>query len=142
MVLSAPFRMQADPMNWTLRLRQWHAYIGVFIAPSVLFFALTGAIQIFNLHEAHGSYTPAPLLEKLSAVHQNQVFEVSDEHHHAPGADDKISGATPALKGYFGAAAMGLVVSSLIGIWMGTTQTRRKALAWILLIAGTLLPLS
>jgi hypothetical protein len=129
-------------MNWTLRLRQWHAYIGLFIAPSVLFFALTGAIQIFNLHEAHGSYTPAPLLEKLSAVHKDQVFEASDDHHHAPGDDDKISGPTLALKWYFCAVAVGLVVSSLIGIWMGVTQIRRKALVWILLIAGTLLPLS
>jgi hypothetical protein len=129
-------------MNWTLRLRQWHGYIGLFIAPSVLFFALTGAIQIFNLHEAHGSYTPAPWIVKLSAVHQNQVFEAWDEHHHEAGDDDKISGSTLALKWYFCAVAVGLVVSSLIGIWMGITQTRRKALAWILLIAGTLLPLS
>jgi hypothetical protein len=142
MVLSAPFRMQADVMNWTLRLRQWHAYIGLFIAPSVLFFALTGALQIFNLHEAHDNYTPPRLLQKLSAVHQDQVFEASDEHHHAPGDDDKISGSTLALKWYFCAVAVGLVVSSLIGIWMGLTQIRRKALAWILLIAGTLLPLS
>jgi hypothetical protein len=142
MVLSAPFRMQADLMSWTLRLRHWHAYIGLFIAPSVLFFALTGALQIFNLHEAHDSYTPPPLIQKLSAVHQDQVFEASDAHHHAPGDDDKVTGATLALKWYFCAVAVGLAVSTLIGIWMGLTQIRRKGLAWILLIAGTLLPLS
>ena len=50
----------------TLLLRQWHGYLGAFIAPSVIFFALTGALQLFNLHEAHGDYRPAPIVERLS----------------------------------------------------------------------------
>jgi hypothetical protein len=135
-----------------LRLRQWHAYIGLFIAPSVLFFAVTGTLQIFNLHEAHGSYRPAVLLEKLSAVHKDQVFEQphahdappADQPASAPPADDdddKTSVSTMALKWLFTFMAVGLVCSSLIGIWMGTTQTRSKPLAWSLLAAGTLLPI-
>jgi len=55
-------------------IRIWHMYIGILIAPSVLFFALTGALQIFSLHEAHGSYEPPALLEKLSRLHKDQVF--------------------------------------------------------------------
>jgi hypothetical protein len=135
------------------RLRLWHAYLGLFIAPSVLFFALTGALQIFNLHEAHGSYRPAALFEKLSAVHKDQVFE--EPHDHPPPApaaagaqehpqgddDDRISGATLALKWFFLAVAVCLAVSTLIGMWMGTTQIRRKGTAWVLITAGTLLPL-
>ena len=45
-----------------LTIRRWHTYLGLFIAPSVLFFSLTGAVQLFSLHEAHGDYTPAPLV--------------------------------------------------------------------------------
>ena len=140
-------------MNWSLRLRKWHAYIGLFIAPSVLFFSLTGALQIFNLHEAHGTYQPPMLVEKLSAVHKDQVFEKSD--HHPPPGDDAQPGApapgddehgktaapTLVLKWYFCLVGVGLAVSTLIGIWMGTTQLRSKSMAWTLLIAGTLLPL-
>jgi hypothetical protein len=139
-------------------LRQWHAYVGLFIAPSVLFFSLTGAIQIFNLHEAHGSYHPAVLLEKLSAVHKDQVFEKphdkSAPDHDAPQAaaggagdqpaedeDEKQSASTRALKWFFLAVSLGLIASTLIGIWMGTTQIRRKGLAWSLLIVGALVPL-
>jgi hypothetical protein len=137
------------------RLRQWHAYIGLFIAPSVLFLALTGALQIFNLHEAHGSYRPAALIEKLSAVHKDQVFE--EPRHHPPpdepesasgaaGAhpaddDERIRAATLALKWFSFGVSLGLIVSTLIGIWMGTTQIRRKAVAWTLLIAGTVTPI-
>jgi hypothetical protein len=57
-----------------LLLRQWHTYIGVFIAPSVLFFALTGAYQLFGLHEAHAGYQPPPVLAKLGMLHKKQVY--------------------------------------------------------------------
>jgi hypothetical protein len=138
-------------------LRRWHAYVGLFIAPSVLFFALTGTIQIFNLHEAHGSYHPAVLLEKLSAVHKDQVFEEPhdqsapdhDATHAAAGGGDqpaadeeeKPSGSTYALKWFFTVVSLGLIGSTLIGIWMGTTQIRQKGLAWTLLIVGVLVPI-
>src|SRR5580658_11140943 len=153
MVLSAPFRLQADVMNWTLRLRQWHAYIGLFIAPSVLFFAVTGALQIFNLHEAHDGYRPAVLLEKLSAVHKDQVFERPHEHEepaaaapagdadqHPADDDDKPGASTLALKWLFLFVAIGLIFSTSIGIWMGITQLRRPALAWTLIAAGVTAP--
>lgn len=139
-------------------LRQWHAYLGLFIAPSVLFFSLTGAIQIFNLHEAHGSYHPAVLLEKLSAVHKDQVFEEPhdqsapdhDADQAAPGADgehpaaneeEKQSVPTYALKLFFAVVSLGLITSTLIGIWMGTTLIRREGLAWALLAVGALVPI-
>jgi hypothetical protein len=146
-------------MSWSLRLRKWHAYIGLLIAPSVLFFALTGALQIFNLHEAHGGYKPALLIEKLSAVHKDQVFEASHDHpapndgpppaqagaapdeHSAHDEDDRVAAATLALKWYFLFVALGLAVSTLVGVWMGTTQLRSKAIAWTLLVAGILLPI-
>jgi hypothetical protein len=140
-------------------LRQWHAYLGLFIAPTVLFFSLTGFIQIFNLHEAHGRYHPAVLLEKLSAVHKDQVFEQPrdqsapdhDATHAAAGAgadqpaadeDEKQSVSTYALKLFFAVVSLGLITSTLIGIWMGTTLIRRKGLAWSLLIVGALIPIA
>jgi hypothetical protein len=139
-------------------LRQWHAYVGLLIAPSVLFFSLTGALQIFNLHEAHGSYHPAVILEKLSAVHKDQVFKRPHDHDapdvEAPHAaadggenrpaaddDDQQSVSTYALKWFFAIVSVGLIASTLIGIWMGTTQIRRKGLALTLLIVGAVVPI-
>jgi uncharacterized iron-regulated membrane protein len=143
-------------------IRQWHSYIGVFIAPSVLYFALTGAAQIFNLHEAHGTYHPPVLLEKLSAVHKDQVFarphdekDDRDTQNRQGGAspaptaaqgppegdDDEVSTPTLLLKWFFALVATGLVVSSSLGIWMGLTQIRPKRTAAILLAAGTLTPI-
>jgi hypothetical protein len=140
-------------------VRQWHSYIGLFIAPSVLFFALTGAVQIFNLHEAHGGYQPPAIVEKLSSVHKDQVFAFGDHHHLAeavantgppvaapgPRVDaqdeaDRTALPTLLLKWFFLAVALCLILSTSFGIWMGVTQIRAKRLAWLLLVAGTVIP--
>jgi hypothetical protein len=133
----------------------WHSYIGLFIAPSVLFFALTGAMQLFSLHEAHGTYQPPAVVEKLSSVHKDQVFEFGDHHGQqpeaaphadvAPHADadeqaDKTGSQTVLLKVFFLLIAICLAVSTVLGLWMGLTLMRRKPLAWLLVACGTLIP--
>jgi hypothetical protein len=145
-------------------IRRWHSYLGLLIAPSVLFFALTGAVQIFGLHEAHDDYQPPALIEKLSSVHKDQVFELGDHGPPPPdssagqpngvvafavqnlhaGHDDHDSPGLPTtlLKWYFLIVAVALTVSTGFGIWMGLTQIRRKSLAWTLLFVGAAVPLA
>lgn len=51
--------------------RQVHLYLGIFISPALLFFAFTGALQTFNLHEAShngGSYKPAKWIVELGST--------------------------------------------------------------------------
>ena len=96
-------------------VRLWHHYIGFLIAPSVMFFALTGSLQLFSLHEAHGDYHPPALIEALGNVHKDQVFRIrpprggaapahhhEDEdadagshHHHDDDADAPVNAAAP-----------------------------------------------
>jgi hypothetical protein len=131
-------------------IRRWHTYVGLFIAPSVLFFALTGAAQLFSLHEAHGKYRPPALVEKLSSVHKDQVF-ASGSHHaeENPGDagpqgdddDDKVSMPTLMLKGFFLLVALCLALSTAFGMWMGLSQPHRQRVGWPLVIAGALIPL-
>jgi hypothetical protein len=136
-------------------IRTWHTYLGIFIAPSVLFFALTGALQIFSLHEAHDAYVPPQLLEKLSSVHRDQVFAVKahdddhageqahDEHAAAPPEhEEEPSLATTLLKYFFLLVAVALCVSTSLGLWLGLTHVRHKRLGWWLLAVGIILPAS
>ncbi len=135
-------------------LRTWHTYLSVFIAPSVIFFALTGALQIFNLHEAHAGYQPPVLLEKLARVHKDQVFERAERHEPPPplatdGApsprEDEDEGGpgllTLGLKWFFLLVALVLTTSTTLGLWIGLTHIARKRVAALLLCGGCLVPL-
>jgi len=139
-------------------VRQFHTYLGAFMAPSILFFAFTGALQLFSLHEAHGSYQPPVLIEKLSAVHKDQRFTAKPAPkaaHHGEDkqadADHQHGHAAPAaksppiralvLKLLFLAVAVSLIISTCIGVWMGVTYSRRKGVVWVLLILGAALPI-
>jgi len=59
-------------------LRAAHLYLGVFTAPALLFFAFTGALQTFGLHEgARGSdYKPPAWLEAMAHLHKKQSLEM------------------------------------------------------------------
>jgi hypothetical protein len=56
-------------------LRLVHLYIGVFIAPALLFFAFTGALQTFSLHETTrgSSYKPPAWAAILAQIHKKQT---------------------------------------------------------------------
>jgi hypothetical protein len=132
-------------------IRIWHTYLGMILAPSIIFFALTGLVQIFSLHEAHGGYKPPVLIEKLSAVHKDQVFETK-EHDAEPAEAPEPADAKPqapqrsmlgtyVLKWFFALVALGLGVSTLLGVWMGLKGTVRRRTNLCLLGVGIVLPI-
>lgn len=140
-----------------LLIRRIHAYLGLFIAPSVLFFACSGGLQLFNLHEAHGSYRPPAVIETLGNLHKDQVLSKPERHHGPPpGAADDGGHAAPdhadrdhdqgpkastlALKWFFEVVAVGLAASTLLGLWIGLRMTRTPRLSWGFLIAGVAVP--
>lgn len=162
-------------------IRQAHLYLGMLIAPSILMFAFSGAIQIFRLHEAHPGYKPPALIERLGRLHKDQVFAAAparraaaaDTHDadHGPALGDpqqptpsvsttpRASGGknvrtteAPApgragptlskqlLQWFFTLVAVGLIISTALGIWMGAMQSRWKVTARWLLLAGIAIP--
>ncbi len=141
---------RARPLMGAQGVRQLHLYLGVFFAPALLFFAATGALQVFSLHEAHGDYRPAPLIEKLGEVHKNQRFELKAHKPQKPkpalaaAKPPPVEEPTPlktlALKWFFLATALGLMFSTCLGLWMGLTHLRNRVLAFGLLCAGAIIP--
>jgi hypothetical protein len=131
-------------------IRIWHTYLGMILAPSIIFFALTGLLQIFSLHEAHDGYKPPALIEKLSAVHKDQIFEAK-EHNAEPAGPPEPADASPqapprsmigtyVLKWFFALVALGLGVSTVLGVWMGLKATLRRRTNLCLLGLGIVLP--
>ncbi len=153
---------------WLKRARQWHLWLGTFFAPSIIFFALTGALQLFNLHEGRpgGAYQPPAWIQTVASIHKDQT--VSERHGPPPGVspqqkdtpqadathppaqpqdghpDDEhgASKLTYALKWFFLAMALGLTVSTLLGIYMAFKYGRSRALVLGLLFLGTAIPVT
>lgn len=138
------------PIAWPMLIRQGHLFLGMIIAPSVLLFAITGGLQIFRLQESHEGYTPAPVIERLGRLHKDQVFSLPKKR--APEAAPAPRAREPEaprpgpplskvlLQWFFTLVAVGLVLSTLLGVWMGVMVSRWKVTARWLLLAGTVLP--
>lgn len=144
-------------------LRQLHLYVGVFIAPAILFFALTGALQTFSLHEAArgGSYRPANWTLVLAQLHKKQTIQVPPRKAApvaaaAPDAaiakPQRAKNGAPAqppqqqgpnsmpLKIFFLLVSMGLVSSTLTGLYMSWKYNRNVPLLATLFVAGIAVP--
>src|SRR2546422_735971 len=114
------------------KLRQIHLYLGCVFAPVLIFFALTGAWQLFALHRAtkDGSYRPPRAVAILSDVHQFQ--------HIPPTSTEK---GTP-LRYFILTAAVGLVFTTVLGIIMAFRFSPSKASVVLCLLAGVAIPVA
>jgi hypothetical protein len=134
-------------------LRQIHLYIGVFISPAILFFALTGALQTFSLHETpRGSdYKPPTWIVTLAQLHKHQTSALplrkprpaSDAPKHADAAPQPPAAPEKShlpMKIFFLLVAIGLFLSTLTGITMSYKFTRNRIIVTALLLAGIIVP--
>jgi hypothetical protein len=151
-------------------IRLTHLYLGVFIAPALLFFAFTGALQTFSLHETTrgSSYKPPAWAVMLAQIHKKQTPVVPVRRVPPPEkaavkpATDKSQAATqsapdaapkPAetsapkphnalpLKIFFLLVAIGLFASTLTGLYMSYKYIRNRSLITAILLAGIILPI-
>ncbi|MEW5305966.1 MAG: hypothetical protein WDW36_008475 [Sanguina aurantia] len=78
--------------------RTVHLYLGVFTAPAVLFFALTGGLQTFSLHETTrgSSYTPPAWLATVALLHKKQTTTAPPKRPRP--AEAPAAAASPALR--------------------------------------------
>ena len=134
-------------------LRLMHLYSGVFLAPAILFFAITGGLQMFSLHETTrgSSYVPPAILVHLAQLHKKATLTVPQRRlAPAPLAPPVPQlGPNPAapsqpsslpMKIFFAIVALGLVVSTLTGLVLSWTYTRNKLLVASAFLAGILVP--
>jgi hypothetical protein len=127
----------------------------MFMAPTVLFMAATGILQIYSLHEAHAGYTPPTIIEQIGRVHKDQVFQapphrenhdaqasarLPQEHTAPPRLQQTPTFARTALKAFLAVVAGLLIVSTLIGVWMALRQVQRWRTSVVLLALGTVAP--
>jgi hypothetical protein len=150
--------MRAEVLKF---IRQTHLYLGVFIAPAVLFFAFTGVLQTFSLHESSrdGSYRPAHWIVVLAQIHKKQTSQLPQRKTESPaspqaaGSGDrkqKAAAAAPIadlpahnplpLKVFFLLVGLGLVTSTFSGLYMSCKYCRNRFVLAFLLLAGIFIP--
>jgi hypothetical protein len=169
-------------MSFTHRIlktsRLIHLYLGVFTAPMLLFFAITGGLQTFSLHEtSRGSdYKPPAWLASAAQLHKKQTMvmpmrrpraippatDATDATRGAPTADSASTGdahSRPSadasaehrgdrpgknllpMKIFFVLVSLGLLISTLTGIYMAYRYSRRPRLISVILASGIAVPL-
>lgn len=136
-------------------IRQLHLWIAVFVAPTLLMFAVTGMLQLFKLHEAGGDYRPLPVVEKLGQVHIHQKYALRPVRGGPPQAAPAAARPAPAraeageegaplgetlVKWVFLVMSAGMTLSGGFGVWIALSNTRQRRLTLLLLAAGTVLP--
>jgi hypothetical protein len=137
----------------TLRsLRLYHHYIGVFLAPAILFFSFSGLIQVIGWQDLRNP-PPAGWISYIASIHKHQM---APKPRKAPPADTAKpdgykkggeheyhdhGGFTP-LKIFALLTAIGLFLTTLIGltIALGNRATRRTA--WVMLAFGVAVPVA
>lgn len=114
-------------------LRRIHLYLGCVFAPALIFFAVSGAWQLFSFHVGtkDRSYQPPEAIAAISRVHQYQ---------HLVGTEPR-SGNAP-LKYFFLAAAIGLVLTTVLGVVMAFRYSRSPLPVALCLGGGVALPLA
>jgi len=156
--------VQKKTSRRTLRVfRKTHLYFGLFISPALLFFAITGAIQTLSLHEAAGSsYKPPKVLAELGQLHKKQTTvmpvkkapegaKASEGGHGDRAAQagapqqavtltDKQKQHLP-MKIFFLVVSVGLLTSTVTGIYMSYKFERNRLLVTGALVAGVVVPL-
>lgn len=115
------------------RIRQIHFYLGVFFAPLIILFALSGALQTFRLQESPkgSTYTPPSWIVKLADVHKDQRAA------HEPGSRRSLP-----LQWFVVIMSLGLISTSILGIYMAFKYNRDKRLVIGLTILGLAIPLA
>lgn len=144
-------------------LRKYHHYIGVFLAPAILLFSISGALQTFRLNEEKGwGGTPPTWMVWVAAVHKDQApprekraapkpaapaaaaASANDHDHDAPpAAKTSAPGKRPSplpLKIFVVLMALGLIVSTLLGVTIALNNRATRRVSILMLVAGTMLP--
>ena len=112
------------------RIRTLHLYLGALFAPLLVFFAITGMLQVLGLHEGErGQPAPHPWIARAAAVHKDAKLAVGRGAH----------GSEP-FRFFAILMAAGLVVTAGLGVYMAFKHKNDKRIVVGLLVAGVVLP--
>ncbi|MDE1920151.1 MAG: hypothetical protein KGJ09_03690 [Candidatus Omnitrophica bacterium] len=114
------------------QMRNIHLYLGVFFAPLLVFYLISGAWQTFGLHvpSRDGTYKPPAIIKSLSQVHKNQRWVDSR----------KVPKSSVPFRYLVLLMVVGLLTTTVLGIMMAFKYTK-PWVVWVCLVLGTAIPI-
>ena len=148
------------------RLRRFHQYLGLFFAPTLLLFSLSGALQTYRWQEPKGyGGSPPGWIVWLASVHKDQALPrpakaggpeagppPAEKAKAAPASRDAKAGAAKGgehkgpgrrqgLMLFVGLFGLSLFVSTLLGISIALANAATRRTNLLVLAAGVAVPL-
>lgn len=111
------------------KLRKAHLYLGCLFAPMIVFFAVTGVLQMAGLH--YNDKSESKILMLASTVHMEHGFKLK--------SGGSLDWSSPAMKMFVFAMAAGLILTTILGVIMAFKFGKGRAAFWSLL-AGVVIP--
>ncbi|MFA5968853.1 MAG: PepSY domain-containing protein [Sphingomonas sp.] len=139
------------------RLRQYHNWLGLFFAPAIIFFALSGTMQMLGFQDRAPGYQPPGWISLIANVHKHGMVQRPGKPRAAPSPAPKATPAPekkPAETGHddheeaglglfkLFATILGLLLAtaSVLGIFIAYASKAARRTTTMLLLAGTLVP--
>ena len=137
-------------------IRRIHSWLGVLFAPTILLFVVSGMFQVAGCHEGEAGNEPPEWIVRMARIHMKQTLELPRKRP-APAvtrteptagavtaapAPKRATPTTMPLKLFIFAMAIGLLGSTLLGLYMAFTPQRDRKLLAVLLAIGTALPIA
>src|SRR4051812_48057516 len=119
--------LERSPMK---NIRQLHLYLGCLFAPLIIYFSVSGMWQVFRFNDLPEESAPTTL--------QVMLHEASKPHTHStlPGRKPKDESVAKAFNWIAVAMAIGMTLTSLLGIVLAIRFSRRPALPIACILAG------
>ncbi len=115
-------------------LRKIHLYLGCLFAPMIILFAVSGSLQVFDLHmsKKDGSYSAPPIIKMITNIHMHQRLA------HQKEKDEESSNR---MKFFVLLMGLGLTTTTILGIVMAFQMIKSRLIVWICLILGIVVPI-
>jgi hypothetical protein len=113
-----------------VKLRRLHLYLGVFFAPMLLFFILTGWYQTAYPDRRKSVFEANAVMDRLRAVHAEQTFPVAHANSYS----------TLAFRWLIYAMSGALVITLVLGIVLAFRTMKQKWIVWMMLLLGFAVP--
>src|SRR4051812_9386271 len=113
-----------------LKLRRLHLYLGVFFAPMLLFFIVTGWYQTAYQDRRKSVFEASAVMDRLRAVHADQSFPVASANSYS----------TIGFRWFVYVMSAALIVTLLLGLVLAFRTLKQKWIVWLMLAFGFIVP--